>query len=252
MHFNQDPEPSISNQSIIVTAVSCLLALILVIGTAVLISSLMKSPSVPIEEAVQAPDPPEVAATYFQEGYSIVPPDGFELESREERENGVIIYRFRGQERCRFTFAILPDESIDRFTSTPTDYSATVVASIPELSEDIGGEVDPLRDVVGGMSANVFRFYEKETYRGVHFTYLMIALEPGKKLILKIEGKYGAYHENDTDISMPEHWLDALKTFRRVPDWEKPPEQRNDPTSTKRQQEPPSPESRDASAAGLP
>ena len=223
MQINRDRDPSISNRSIFVTAVSCLLALILIIGTAILISRWMQpQPPVPIEEAVREPEPPEVEAVYFQEGYSIVPPDGFELESREETEDGVIIYRFRGEERCQLTFAIIPDESIDRFTPTPTDYSETVIDSIPELSQDIDGEVAPIRDLVEGMSANIFRFYEKETYRGVRFTYLLVATEPGKKLILKIEGKHGGYHENDTDIAMPEHWLDALKTFRIVPEWEMP------------------------------
>ncbi len=149
-------------------------------------------------------------------------PTGFKQESREETERGYIVYRFRSEEGYRFTLAIILDDSIDRFTMPPRDYSKALVKSVPELSQDIDAEIQPRRETVDGMPATVFHYYEKETYRGVTFTYLMVAMDRGKKLVLKIAGKYGGYHWQDDDIVLPDHWYDSLLTLRHFRRTEKP------------------------------
>jgi len=210
-------EPTISNNAIIITAVSCLCVLILVIGTAVLWSALSEEAnSRPIAESVVAEStgPMKVERTVFQEGYSMVLPTGFKQESREETEQGYIVYRFRDEDGCKITFAIIPDASIYRFTNLPNKPSEAIVEGIPELSEGLDVDVQPTRWSAGGMGAALFRYYEKETYRGVNFTYLMVVMDSGRKLVLKIGGKYGRYSEHDENIMMPRHWYDALLTFR--------------------------------------
>lgn len=67
-----------------------------------------------------------------------------------------------------------------------------------------------------GMSASLFRYYEKETYRGVTFTYYMVVMDRGRKLVLKFAGKYGGYKEKDDVIAWPDHWYDALMTLEHV------------------------------------
>lgn len=158
----------------------------------------------------------------FQEGYSMELPTGFKQESREETERGYIVYRFRSDEGYRFTLAIIPDESIDRFTAPPQDYSKALVKSVRELSQGIDVEVQPRRVNVDGMKANVFYYWEKETYRGVTFTYLMVAMDRGRKLLLKFAGKYGGYHDQDEDIVLPDHWYDSLLTLRHERGLEEP------------------------------
>jgi hypothetical protein len=64
--------------------------------------------------------------------------------------------------------------------------------------------------------------YEKETYRVVTFTYFMVAMDPERKLVLKIAGKYGGYHEQDENITLPDHWYESLLTLRHVRRSEKP------------------------------
>ena len=62
----------------------------------------------------------------------------------------------------------------------------------------------------------LFRFYEKETFRGVVFTYYMVSMDRGKKLVLKVAGKYGNYSDTDSLINMPDHWYEAMQTLKRT------------------------------------
>jgi hypothetical protein len=160
--------------------------------------------------------------TVFQEGYSMILPPGFKQESREETERGYIVYRFRSEDGYRFTLAIIPNESIDRFTNLPQNLSKALVKGVRELSEGMDVEVQSVRVTAGVMPATVFRYYEKETYRGVTFTYLMVAMDSGRKIVLKIAGKYGGYSEHDEDIILPDHWYDSLLTLRHERRFEKP------------------------------
>lgn len=192
-----------------------MVGLILVVGVAVLWSSMAVEPPGTTVESVQVESDSSKDRTAFQEGYSMVLPIGFKQESKEETERGYIVYRFRSDEGYKFTFAIIPDESIGRFTNPPNDLSRALVKSVPELSEGVDGEVPPQRVTADGMAATVFRYYETETYRGVTFTYLMVALDPGRRLVLKFAGKYGGYSEQDEDIMMPDHWYDSFITLRR-------------------------------------
>lgn len=222
MQPNKYSNNSISNDAIILTAVSCLFGLILVVGSAILWMSLTKIPPKPTVELVQEEGGSTKERTEFQEGYSIVLPAGFKQESREETERGDIVYRFRSDEGYRFTLAIIPDESIDRFTNPPQSLSEALVKSVPELSEGFDVEIQPMRITADRMRATVFFYYEKETYRGVTFTYVMVAMDRGRKLVLKIAGKYGGYHEQDENINLPDHWHDSLLTLRHVRRLEKP------------------------------
>ena len=145
-------------------------------------------------------------------------PAGFKQESREETQRGYIVYRFRSEKGYKLTLAMIPTK--DRFP--PKDYSEALVKSVPELSQGIDAELQPTRFTVDGLQANVFFYYEKETYRGVTFTYLMVAMDSGRKLVLKFSGKYGGYHEQDESITPPDHWRDSLLSIRRVRRSERP------------------------------
>lgn len=216
--------PPISDNAIITAAVSCLIGLILVIGAIMLLTSLMNAPPAPAVELVEAEIEPTVDPTLFPEGYAIVLPDGFQQESREESAKGDIVYRFRTEEGYRFTFAIIPDKSINRFMRPPQDYSKALVKSVSELSDDDDVDVQPRRVYVDRMSANVFNYWVKETYRGVTFTYHMVAMDSGRKLVLRFAGKYGGYDWQEENITLPEHWYDSLLTFRHLLDSELPDE----------------------------
>ena len=172
--------------------------------------------AVPPGNADQESDPSEAQPTEFSEGYSIILPSGFQQDSRREYENGNIVYRFRGEERCQMTFAVISDEALHRFSAPPQKYSDALVKSVPELSEGIDGDILAERVSADGMPATFFRFFEKETYRGVVFTYYMVAMDRGTKLVLKIAGKYGGYDENEKNIVMPDHWYDSMLTLRHI------------------------------------
>ena len=204
-----------------ITGISCVLGLVFLIGNAMLVTKLLEKPPKAVEEPKAKANETKPQRTSFKEGYSMVMPDGFKKVSQNKTERGYIVYRFQHKDGCRFTFAIIPDKSVDRFTALPKDYSQTLVKSIPELSQDIEGEVDPVPISISGMSATLFRFYEKETYRGVVFTYLMVVMDRDRKLVLKFGGKYGGYREDDEVIDMPDHWEEALSTFRHIRRFEK-------------------------------
>ena len=145
----------------------------------------------------------------------ILPP-GFTQESREETKRGYIVYRFRTPERYRFTFAIIPSKSIDRTTRPPDEFQKALVKSVPELSSNDDAEVQPRRVAVDRMPASVFQYWVRETYRGVTFNYFMVAIDPGRKLVLRFAGKYGDYHADEENITLPEHWYDSLLTLRHI------------------------------------
>ena len=206
---------SISNFAVIITAVSCLGGLLLVIGATLLLSRWMRIQAVPVSDTGQVDSGPKIERTQFQEGYSMILPSGFQQESREDNDRGQVVYRFRSEDGYRMTVAIISDESVARFSSPPQVYSEALVKSVPELSEGIEDEIQGERVIADGMPATCFRFYEKETYRGVVFTYFMVAIDRGTKLVLKIDGKYGGYDENAKNIVMPDHWYDSLLTLKR-------------------------------------
>lgn len=207
----------LSNNAIIITAVSCLCGLILVIGSVILFSSLRKKLSSPsIVDVVPEESGPKLELAELQEGYEMMLPAGFKFFSREETDRGYIVYRFRSPEGYRFTLAIILDESIRRFTSPPKDFSKTLVKGVPELSENVAGEVRPEHVPAGSMPATLFRLYQTETYRGITFIYVMVAMDPGKKIVMRIEGKYGGYDANDEVTDWPDHWYDSLLTLRHA------------------------------------
>jgi hypothetical protein len=213
---------AISNNLIVVTAVLCVFGLILLVGIATLANHLMKRPTeiaaaeaeAEIEEVIESGPP--MQRVEFQEGYFIMLPAGFKQESREVTEKDYIVYRFRTEQGYRFTFAIIPDETSDRYSTPPNTYSDALVKSVPELSQDTAGVTQPRRVMADVMRASLFHFYEKETYRGVNFTYYLVAMDEGKRLALKISGKYGGYREDDPDIIPPDHWRDSLLTLGRI------------------------------------
>ena len=176
----------------------------------------MNLSAVPPSETSQAEGVVEKQPTEFREGYSIILPSGFQQASRKEYEGGNIVYRFHGEERCQMTFAVISDEALHRFSAPPQKYSDALVKSVPELSEGIDGDILAERVSADGMPATFFRFFEKETYRGVVFTYYMVAMDRGTKLVLKIAGKYGGYDENEKNIVMPDHWYDSMLTLKHI------------------------------------
>ena len=204
-----------SNNAILITALSCLGGLILIIGATLILSRLLSHQEFSMAEAGQ--DQVVVMPPIeFSEGYSMILPSGFQQESKREYENGTIVYRFGGEERCKLTFAIVKDKEQNAFAPPPLNYTDALIKGLPELSQGIDGEIMAERVGIDGMSATLFRFYEKETYRGVVFTYYMVAMDSGTKLVVKITGKYGGYDEHATDISMPEHWYDSMLTLKHV------------------------------------
>ena len=210
------PKESVSDSSIVLTAVICSLVLFIVIGMAILWGTFKKDPSLPAVEMNKAENKPLQELTRFQEGYAMSLPTGFKLGSREEIDQDCTVYRFRSEEGYRLTVAIISDDSIGTFTKPPQDYSNALIKRVPELSHGVEDDVVPVRLAVDGMSATVFRFYERETFRGVNYTYCMVAMEKGVKLVLKITGKYGGYREDDDSITMPRYWYDALLTLQHV------------------------------------
>lgn len=209
--------PSISDNAIIITAASCLGVLVLLGGAAALWMYLTEEPPTASVESVEAEKDRQLTTqrTVFQEGYSMILPSGFKQESREETDRGYTVYRFSGEDRCHLTFAIVPDKKIYRYTKVPDKPAEARVPGVPELNEGMDVDAGPTRTSLGGMGAGVFRYYEKETWRGVNFTYLMVVMDNGRKLIIKIAGKHGRYSEKDENIIMPSHWYQSLLTFRR-------------------------------------
>lgn len=213
---NQYNTTSIKNSTIVITGVSCLLGLILVVATAILFSRVTTAPPSSLVEPVQVERRPKSELTDFPEGYSMMLPAGFSQESREETERGYIVYRFRSTEGYRLTLAIIPDESIHPFSSPPRDYSDALVGDVPELSKGIDGELIAERLTADGMAATLFRFYEKETYRPATFTFHMVAMDRGRKLVLRISGNYGGYYDLSEGVVWPDNWYASLVTLQHL------------------------------------
>ncbi len=216
-----DKQASISNNTIVISAILCLGSLLLVIATTLLISKLFYEPPSVGHEAEDAnaqtsPTPQKTVATEFKEGYSMILPAGFDKHTSRESAAGDIVYTFPGEDGCKLTFALINDNSLDRFSSPPKTYPESLIPQIPELSSGIDGEVPAERLTIGGMPTVLFRFYEKETFRGVIFTYYMVSMDRGKKLALKLTGKYGNYSDAESIINMPDHWYDAMLTLKRT------------------------------------
>lgn len=208
---------SISNNAIIIAAILCLGALILVVVLTLIVSKAFPEPELAelsAEQDAAAANAP--VATVFKEGYSMILPSGFSQKTRRETAAGDIVYGFSAKDGCKVTFAIINDKTLNRFSAPPRSYTDALIKHIPELSQGIEGEVAPAHFSVGGMQSVFFQFYEKETYRGVVFTYYMVTMDRGIKLVLKITGKYGNYSEMDTNINMPAHWQDAMMTLKRT------------------------------------
>ncbi|MDA7905156.1 hypothetical protein N9A80_02305 [Rhodopirellula sp.] len=208
---------SFSNSTIAISAFLCFGGLILVVATTLFISEISHKPNdanllvEPTEKKAKTP-----VVTQFEEGYSMILPSGFAHQTKRMTEDGDIVYGFTSEDGCILTFAIINDDSIERFSSPPKTYSASLVERVPELSEGTEGEVPPERISVGGMPSVLFRFYEKETYRGVIFTYHMVTMDRGTKLVIKTSGKYGSYSDEETNIRMPDHWYDSMLSLQRV------------------------------------
>ena len=157
-------QDEISNQAIIITAVSCLAGLLVLIGISFLVSALTKKQPEPVAEVVEDTIGPKMTRTAFPEGYTIMLPSGFSQESRRITERGYTVYKFRTTEGYRFVLAIIPNESIERWMSPPNEYSKALIKSVPELSEGIEGDVQPRRVNVNGMTANVFHIMRKRRF----------------------------------------------------------------------------------------
>ncbi len=208
---------SISNNAIVISAILCLGGLTLVVVSTLITSKLLqKSAEITVSEdsAQQAAESPVV--TEFKEGYSMILPLGFSGQNRRETEAGYIIYTVSGDNGCKLSFALINDDTLGRFASPPKTYKDSLIQRIPELSTDIEGEVAPERISINGLPSVLFRFYEKETFRGVVFTYYMVSMDRGKKLVLKIAGKHGNYSDQDLNINMPDQWYDAMLTLKRT------------------------------------
>ncbi|MAI74079.1 MAG: hypothetical protein CMM01_24710 [Rhodopirellula sp.] len=208
---------SISNNTIVISAILCLGVLILVVGTTLVISAFFfESTDINSTEKPNQPTAKEAIPTDFNEGYSLIIPPDFGDKRRRETELGDVVYTYTGNDGCKLTFALINDDTLDRFSSPPTNYADALIQRIPELSTAIDGDVAPERVSVNGMPSVMFRFYEKETYRGVIFTYYMVSMDRGKKLALKIAGKHGKYSDGDANINMPNQWYDAMLTLKRT------------------------------------
>lgn len=207
---------SISNNAILIAASACLFGLIVVIGVmAILFNVLSKdTPATSAVAVVQEEGESDTVRADFEEGYSMMLPRGFVRQSREETEEGYIVYRFRSDEGFKFTLAILPDEATSMI-NLPKSLSKALLPGVKELDEGVDGEIQPAYVKANKMPAVVFQYYERETYRGVTFTYFMVAIDRKKKIVMKIAGKYGGFDTLEEDITVPEHWNESLKTFGR-------------------------------------
>lgn len=216
-HFARKPVRSdwMGNESLIITAASCLLCVMIVVGIVILTRAYTEP--VATEEAVATVEDiePEAPRTFFKEGYSIELPDGFKRQSREKLEEGVTVYRFETEKGYRFTMAIIPDESVDRFSHPPDDLSGALFDGVKDLRYGPKADLKPSKVIVDSMGASIFRYYERETFRGITFTYVMAVLDPGKKLILRFSGRYGGFHEDEENFEMPSHWYESLKSFEK-------------------------------------
>jgi hypothetical protein len=214
-----------SNLPIIITAVSCLVGLALLIGTAILVDNFSDDLTTANQAANTAEEPANEASSLlaakrvaFQEGYSMSLPVGCEPVSREQTDRGYIVYRFRNEHGLRLTIAIIPSETFARNSKPPQEISQTSVKGVSELNLHADTKVTPTYVVVDRMRAAAFRFYEKQTYSTrFTFTYRMVAMDEGRKLVLNFHGMYG----DENSLTPPQHWYDSLLTLRREGNLEK-------------------------------
>lgn len=217
----KQPQTPANNTPIILTAVGCLFALLLVIGTAVLIDGFSEEPKIEAEAAAveeAASDEVSLMATKriaFQEGYSMLLPAGYEPLSREKTDRGYIVYRFRRGLGLRLTVAIIISKQYDRGSDLPKKIAEASLKGVSELSFEDDIDIAPMPHIVGRMRAALFNYYEKRVYANrPFFTYTLVVLDEGRKLVMQFDGLYG----NNENLSPPDHWRDSLLTLRREKD----------------------------------
>lgn len=164
------------------------------------------------EEKVEPPTEQSVR----HHGYAFDLPLGYQLESEQTMDDGTVVVRYSGEDGCHFIFALLRREEWDRFASSPSVYDEAIEPGISGLDDALGSELLAQKLLVGDMSASLFQFYERETFRGINFTYLLVAMNRGEKVMLKFGGKYKRLKEDVEFVEMPEHWRDHLMTVRRL------------------------------------
>ena len=147
-----------------------------------------------IEQKVEAPTRQQIRHAE----YTFDLPIDYRLVSEETRDNGDLI----------------TNDQWDRFTNPPATYAEAVIPDIEGLDTELDAELLGQRLGVGGMAGTLFQFYERETFRGIDFTYLLVAMHQGNKLVMKFGGKYKRYSENEEFVIMPDHWREYLLTLR--------------------------------------
>ncbi|MGC6447271.1 MAG: hypothetical protein ACON5J_12665 [Rubripirellula sp.] len=212
------PEPVVSNLGIIVVAVASFVALaclvMLVLGVDLFTSKRQAQlqEKEEVRAAAETPPPTDQSVEHF--GYTFKLPVDYAKVSEETSEEGQTVIRYSGEDGCHFIFALLTDPAWDRFTSPPAVYDEAVVPNIQGLDEALGSELLAQRIGVQGMPASLFQFYERETFRGIDFTYLLVAMHRGNKVMMKFGGKYNRYKEDVEFVNMPEHWREYLLTLK--------------------------------------
>ena len=212
------PEPVVSNLGIIVVAVASFVALaclvMLVLGVDLFTSKRQAQLQEKRRGACGSRSclrlPTRVSNTSVTpSSYPSITPK----VSEETGEEGQTVLRYSGEDGCHFIFALITDPAWDRFTSPPAVYDEAVVPNIQGLDEALGSELLAQRIGVQGMPASLFQFYERETFRGIDFTYLLVAMHRGNKVMMKFGGKYNRYKEDVEFVNMPEHWREYLLTL---------------------------------------
>ena len=163
-----------------------------------------------IEQKVEAPTRQQIRHAE----YTFDLPIDYRLVSEETRDNGDLIVRYKGEDGCHCIFSLLTNDQWDRFTNPPATYAEAVIPDIEGLDTELDAELLGQRLGVGGMAGTLFQFYERETFRGIDFTYLLVAMHQGNKLVMKFGGKYKRYSENEEFVIMPDHWREYLLTLR--------------------------------------
>ena len=211
-------KPAISNAVIMIVAIASFGGLSSVLAMFLGFDAFSKKVETEIqlqsEEVVEEEPLTPTEQTIQLSGYEFQLPIGYQLLSNEKTETGDVVVRYQGEENCHFIFAILEDPNWDRFTSPPAAYEDAVIPSIKGLDYELDAELLAQRVGVGGMPASLFQFYERETFRGIEFTYLLVAMHRGQKVVLKFGGKYKRYKEDVEFVEMPEHWRRYLMTLR--------------------------------------
>ncbi len=218
-HHSLEPKKDeITNNAIAIAAILCFGFLLILITVTLIFSRYFSDPSNPelSEGQDKIQNLAEPVQTSFDEGYSMVLPDGFGQKTRRVADEDEVIYNFIGPDACKLTFVIIKDENEGSLylPKLPKTYQEAVIERIPELKHTVEGDIQPNSFSVDGMPGVLFKFFEKETFRGVDFTYYMIAYDRDTKLAMKISGKHGKISERASSIDMPDHWEDAMMTLK--------------------------------------